>query len=461
MIKFWQAALLILVLPAFFSCASYRQRIDAYYTQLKQGDYSAAESTLDQNKLLRYKRNRLLYFLEKGYVLHLQKQYDSSNAYFNAADRLVDEGRKGAKDVATAALLNPMFVEYKIEDHERFLMHYYKALNYLYLNKTDDALVEARRISLAQGAVAGQHSVTTKKFTADAFALILQGIIYEKANDINNAFIAYRNAADVFLKAENGVYYGVSCPLQLKQDVLRTAWLMGFQNDLSHYEKLFKLKFDKSFLGGQQQAVVFAEVGMAPVKEEVNTVFTLIKNDAGFFFSDYLNNLYPLDFSVGINATSLSNNLKDFKTFRLALPAYAVQPSRFQSASLVLSDSVGYRFEKVEDINVLAKSLLSERMIKEVSIALSRLVLKKLAENEVKKKDKGWGGVFEAVNFFTEKADTRNWQSLPAAIFYARVDIAPGENTLKIQLNGKQQSEVRINSVGSNRLTVLNIREMQ
>lgn len=460
MIKFWQAAIIVLVMPAFFSCASYRERINAYYSQLRQGDYPAAETTLDQNKLLRYKRNRLLYFLEKGYVLHLQKQFDSSNAYFNAADRIVDEGKQGAKDIATAALLNPMFVKYRIEDHERFLMHYYKALNYLYLNKTEDALVEARRISLAQNAVAGQHSVTTKKFSADAFALILQGVIYEKANDINNAFIAYRNAADVFLKADGGLYYGVSCPLQLKQDVLRTAWLMGFQNDLSYYEKQFKLKFDKSFLGGERQAIVFAELGMAPVKEEVNTVFTLVKNDAGFFFSDYLNNRFPIDFSVGIQTSQLTG-ISDLKTFRLALPAYAVQPSRFQSVALLAADSSLHGFEKVEDVNVLAKSLLSERMVKEVSVALSRLLLKKLAENEVKKKDKGWGGVFEAVNFFTEKADTRNWQSLPAAIYYARVNVKPGENHLTIKLNGATARELSIEPGAGERLTVVNIREMK
>lgn len=44
----------------------------------------------------------------------------------------------------------------------------------------------------------------------------LQGIIYEMGGDINNAFIAYRNAADVYLQS-NDTYYGVELPGQLKK----------------------------------------------------------------------------------------------------------------------------------------------------------------------------------------------------------------------------------------------------
>ena len=46
---------------------------------------------------------------------------------------------------------------------------------------------------------------------------MLQGLIYEKGNDINNAFIAYRNAADVYLK-NDGSYYGTKMPEQLKKE---------------------------------------------------------------------------------------------------------------------------------------------------------------------------------------------------------------------------------------------------
>ena len=43
------------------------------------------------------------------------------------------------------------------------------------------------------------------------------------------------------------------------------------------------------------------------------------------------------------------------------------------------------------------------------------------------------------MNFFntvTEKADTRNWQSLPAFVSYVRVPLQEGENTITVNYNG-------------------------
>lgn len=456
--NFRQAFIAMLLMPVFISCATYRQRIDDYYQQLQQGNYEQASNLLDKNSLLNASRNKLLYLLEKGYTLHLTKQFDSSNLYFNAADKMIEAGNNAVKDIAIGTVLNPMMQQYKSEDYERFMVHYYKALNYIYLNKTEEALVEARRITLAEKAIADQHSVTTKKYNNDAFALILQGIIYEKGNDINNAFISYRNAANIFLEKDNLTYYGVSIPLQLKKDVLRTAYIMGFRSDLEYYERRFNLKFEKSFISKEPELILFAEVGMAPVKQETNTFFTLIEDNGAFFFTDYLRqHRIPIDYSVGINQSDIS--LKKINTFRVALPSYIQKPRNYKS--IVLKDSINsLMMEKAEDINELANSLLKERMLKEVSLALSRLLLKKLAEKEVKKKDKEWGEVFEALNFFTEKADTRNWQSLPSDVFYARIPVSMGKNNLQLEMNGNMGKTHRLNIDIKQPLTILNFRDM-
>jgi uncharacterized protein len=41
--------------------------------------------------------------------------------------------------------------------------------------------------------------------------------------------------------------------------------------------------------------------------------------------------------------------------------------------------------------------------------------------------------IFNAVN---EKADTRNWQSLPAFVHYVRIPLHEGENTISVSANG-------------------------
>ncbi|MEI9808406.1 MAG: hypothetical protein WDO16_11350 [Bacteroidota bacterium] len=71
---------------------------------------------------------------------------------------------------------------------------------------------------------------------------MLQGMIYEKNGDINNAFIAYRNAVDVFVKNNNS-YYGIRMPEQLKKDLLRTASQNGFVDEISRYEKNIEHNF--------------------------------------------------------------------------------------------------------------------------------------------------------------------------------------------------------------------------
>ncbi len=455
-----QALLAALLMPVFISCATYRQRIDDYYRNLQSGNYLAATKQLDKNRILKHTRNRVLYFLEKGYTLHLMKQYDSSNSYLNAADKLMEAGNNGAADMAVSIGLSPMLARYKPEDYERFMVHYYKALNYLYLSNIEDALVEARRISLSGRSVADQHSVITKKYTNDAFALILQGVIYEKDADINNAFISYRNAADIFLKHESKDYYGVTMPEQLKKDVLRTAYLMGFRSDLEFYERKFNMKFNPSSVTNTKELVLFTEVGMAPAKREMNTMFTLFKDGEGFFFSDYTNRYrIPVDYSIGIKKEDIS--LDKMKTFRIALPSYSTFRSSTTSVqATILKDSSSFIFEKVEDLNVLATSLLQERMLKEVGTALSRMLLRKLAEKEASKKDKALGEVLEALSFAAEQADTRNWQSLPSNIYYARIPLTGNTDSLSIRLDGHNSRTVQLAVSSTQQLQVYNVRDM-
>ena len=119
--------------------------------------------------------------------------------------------------------------------------------------------------------------------------------------------------------------------------------------------------------------------------------------------------------------------------------------------------------EIAEDINALAVLTLKQRYLKEISLTLSRLAVKKAAESVVRGKDlgskknkeilEGIAGALQVYNIFSEKADTRNWQSLPAFISYARFPLAPGTNKLSIILreeNGRENSHsFNINGTGS------------
>ena len=193
--------------------------MDGYYADIREHNYSKAMKSIQRNRLIKKDRNALLYHLELGKLYRLQNDPLNSNIYLNRADGMMESSRKNAKDIALGNLINPMHETYRGEDFEQFMVHFYKALNYSALGQTDEAVVEARRITLAVNAQSDKFRNKDKRYSTDAFALNLQGMIYEMAGDMNNAFISYRNAADVYLKSAND-YYGVAMPEQLKKDLL-------------------------------------------------------------------------------------------------------------------------------------------------------------------------------------------------------------------------------------------------
>jgi uncharacterized protein len=406
----------------------------------------------------------------------LQNDFTNSNLYLNAADAIVENNRKSVGDIAVSNLLNPMMQSYRGEDHEQFMLHYYKALNYAALGQTEDAVVEARRITLSNNTQNNKFRNKDNRYSADAFGLNLQGMIYEMAGDYNNAFIAYRNAVELYQKSGDE-YYGVKIPAQLQQDLLRSATAMGFVEDVQQYENKFGVGLqDSSNENGS--LILFLEEGQAPVKEERNFLLTGTKNGIGNF--TYLDpNGYSNNFNFNYAAYGIGEEkLSAVRTFRLAVPVYSVQYSEPQNISITAN---GKQFapQLAQNINSVAVNILKERFLTEMANALARQLTKKLvekgtealvesiakgkdkenasdttAEQKEKRKEernkKGEragevaGFVINMINAGTEKADTRNWQSLPAFVHYVRIPLSAGENKITVMANG-QPTTITVN----------------
>lgn len=450
-------------------CATYHQRISGYYDKLTTGNYPAAARELDRVKLLQKERNKLLYWLEKGRTLHLMGLYDSSNSYLNVADYFMEDARASAKDALLGTVMNPMMQTYRGEDFERYMVHYYKALNFAFLGKTESALVEARRITLDAQALDDKNR--DKVYAEDAFAFMLQGMIYESGKDINNAFIAYRNAVELYTKNGNR-FYGVDMPKQLQMDLLRTAKQMGFSAEYDRYQRLFNLSESNIAAGSEGGSlVVFWENGLAPVKVQEMYGFNLIQGDAGqFYFNDPRNQWNNIPFDYGVAGYSSSMRLSTLPFLSIALPRYESRSTRWGRADLVVNGQT-YPLEPAQDIHTIARESLRQRMGRELAKALSRLAVKKLSEEAIKadtrksnKKPKTdeerrkeekrqdrkelLSAGLSLFNQATEKADTRNWQSLPGRIYYARIPLQAGANTIQIQVPGRGTESVQINGTG-------------
>jgi len=441
-------------------CASYNDRIIPYYQNISAGNYATAEKELDKNSLIQKPRNKLLFLMEKGRVSHLLGEYENSNKYFNEADQLLETGLTGTMDATVGILVNPMTQRYKGEDFEKFMIHYYKALNYLYLHHTEDAVVEARRISLQTQEQGDKFNNKDKRYSQDAFSLMLQGMIYESNNDINNAFISYRNAVEIYQKSPDQTYYGTQMPVGLEKDVIRTAYLNGFTSEAVQFETAFGIKYkaEKAPEGGE--LIFFWENGLAPVKKQEDLFFTLTRGDGGnLFFSNAAGGLL-IPFNYSGDRDKL--NINAIESLRAAFPKYVAQPS-YYSTGTVTSPQGDVVLEKAEDINVLAFRTLQQRTLNEMGKVLSRLAVKKIAEytlRESAKRDnqknnsllEGLGYGMQLYSLLSEKADTRNWQSLPATISYARIPLKMGENEINLTFKNNQGVDetktIKVNGTG-------------
>jgi len=208
------------------SCATYYQANYNFNQEFERGDLEKALRSLrSQNN---NSKTRFLDDVNSGLVLSLLGRYDESNTHFEEAFLYGEDYRTNYLYEAASFLTNPNFTAYRGEDHEHLMLLYYKALNLLKMNKTEEALVECRRLNIRLQQLSDRYD-RDDKYRKDAFIHNLMGIIYDSNKDYNNAFIAYRNALEIY-KAEYKELFGLAPPTQLQQDLLRPAWLRGFRD---------------------------------------------------------------------------------------------------------------------------------------------------------------------------------------------------------------------------------------
>ena len=144
----------ILVLSSFFwGCSSIITKTEFYrpiILDLQNGDYMAASKKLGSAELEgEYAdKDRVLLYLDKGIIFHYAGQFSKSNTAFGKAEYLMDSlYTKSISKGAASLLLNDNALAYSGEVYENLYVNIFKALNYIHLNKFDDAYIEVHRIA--------------------------------------------------------------------------------------------------------------------------------------------------------------------------------------------------------------------------------------------------------------------------------------------------------------------------
>jgi hypothetical protein len=253
------------------------------------------------------------------------------------------------------------------------------------------------------------------------------GIIYDANGDTNNAFIAYRNALEIY-QNDYHKFFNQEVPQQLKEDLLRTAYVNNFSEDLHRYEKEFGMKYkhDKSKKG---DLVFLWHNGLGPVKVESGINFTILRGQGGVVsFTNQeldLNFAFPMD-----DSTYHKSGLSALEFIRITFPKYVERPALYNHAQLVWNDQA-YSLNLAEDVNAIAFKTLNQRMLLEVGKSVLRVALKKAAEYSMRKENDNAGALVGLVNAITEQADTRSWQSIPHGIYYTRLSLPEGNQQVQ------------------------------
>jgi hypothetical protein len=417
------------------ACASYYQSSQSFNQEFETGDLEGALNSLRSNSAQKKPTREFLYQVNNGLVLSMLGRYEESNEFLEQAYLYGEDYRKNYLREAGSYLTNPTFTSYKGEDHEHLMLLYYKALNYMKMGMHEEALVECRRLNIRLQQLSDRYE-DDRKYREDAFIHLLMGIIYDADRDYNNAFIAYRNAWNIYAGSFQDLF-GLHAPEQLKRDMLRTARLSGLSEEYESWRETFGIEEEREET--DEAALVFLwHNGLAPIKTEWGVNFVISRKGNWVHFS---NPDLSLDFPFNMEQYDEKDKqgVADLEVFRVAFPRYAERPVYYRSASISINGDL-MALEKIEDINRIAFKCLDQRMKEEFAKALLRVALKKVAEYEVRKRDKALGAVLGVMNALTERADTRNWQTLPYEIYYSRVPLKPGRNKLNLVLAspGKQ-----------------------
>lgn len=415
-----------IVIFSLSGCLTYYQKNLVFQEHFGKGEMEEANKVLESNKKKVKDKDLLLFNWQKGVVEQMLEHYPESNAYFEKGYIFSEDYRKNYGMEALSLVTNPMIKPYTGEVHELVLMHYFKVLNYLRLNQFDEALVECRRIDIKLNMLNDKYEGKKNSYKRDAFAMNLMGITYEASGDINNAFIAYRNSYNAYLE-DYTPNYGTAVPQQLKEDLLRTAYLNGFNDELKRFEETFSMTYqpkDKN----EAELIFFWHNGMGPIKDEWSVNFAITKgaNGGGMFVNEELGFAFPFP-----SSGQGTNSLGDLKFVRVAFPKYLERKPYFNAASLEINNQQ-YPLELGENINAIAFKVLQDRFWRDLSNSLLRLALKQAAEQQLRNQNQNMGALLSVINAVSEKADTRNWQTLPYSISYARIPLHEGKNSVNL-----------------------------
>lgn len=406
----------LLLLVFLDACSPVRSHYILVEKNLSEHRYAEADSIIDQNKDGYGSRNEVIYYLDRGMTLHLAGRYEESNKFLAEAEKKIDElYTRSISSAAGAMLSNDNLLPYEGEDFEKVMINIISALNYIYLGQLDETLVEARKVDHKLNLLNDKYE-KKNRYKEDALARYLAGILYEAKGELNDAFISYRKAYEAFKSYKAN--YNTPVPPFMIGDLLRMSDALGLVDEHKEYSAISPgtrwLRYRD--LKEKGEIVFMSYNGKAPIKEDYFIDAPIPDGKGGVYL------------------------------LRVALPKFVERDTQIAFTQVrVDSAEEACRTNLVEDITVIAKKDLEDRIARITGKAIARAAVKYAASRTVKEKVSKENPLLGAIagtatniiNIATEESDKRSWRTLPAEIQLCRISVNPGRYDIEFNYFSK------------------------
>jgi len=312
-------------------------------------------------------------------LLHRAGRFSESIAELRQASALMEKQESLSVSQQTASILvNDWMTEYKGEYCERLWVHTYLMIDYLMINRYEDALVEAKQ---------GLKIIDAypEALSEAYFSLALIGLCYELFDKYDDAYIIYERLAR-----------SMPDPEVVREELYRMGRLSGIA-PVDSEASIYRTPDEghQSFSGVEGEVILFIDTGNGPVKVSGDIV---LPPGIRISFPRYENRSAVTGF-VGID-----------------------DGDRRLSARTVSTD-----------LNRVARISLAERAKTIIAKETARVFAKEAIAQQVEKENDPFVSFMTRLVFMAmEEADTRSWQTLPARHTLLRLRLEPGVHRLAV-----------------------------
>lgn len=366
-----------LILLFLVSCATHQAKLSGPRDLIRAGQYTEAAEEL--KKLTEESGgDKLLFLMEYGTALRIAGRFKESNQAFLQADKLSDElDYHSVSRVAIAALGSEEMLQYKGESYEKLLINAYLAMNFIALGDRDAAMVEVRRIN---DKVNKLRADGRSDYEYNPFAIYLSALIWEADRRFDDAYIAYEKA------------YKLAPGLPaLPTDLVRSAKLARRMDTYEKWKREFpQVKEDSSWYDNKLgEVIVVYEQGWGPKKD--------------YSYADH------------------------------RIPQLVPQSSMTKQILVKANNNKAYS-TKVYDLEAASITTLNADYQWMVARKIGAFIAKEVVSDQIRQKDETLGLIANLIMHVSDRADLRNWVTLPQTVQVARLRLPAG--TYKVDIQG-------------------------